>query len=262
MTRSRGNGTGCAGPVALWPVEALERLDPRAHLALEVRGADRLRAVGVFQGAGEQHEPLGRRVRIGGPDAFLLRGDDVRLPLVDRQPASGLANLGHVVDEHGTGPPLAVVANVDVIVQAGEAKGAQLGGASADPGTEFDRGADRLAGEGLQEGEAVRREQLRHHDIGERVADGVIGPRAAGALTGTDGDVAGEPGQHPARLGQAHLPAVSEKPRDEMDRRLASRLGELAGAFEVAQTCEEGLDVEAAERSGVGALVGAPGQVL
>ena len=146
-----------------------------------------------------------------------------------------------------------------VVVQAGVTQGAQFRGAPPGPGAELDRGADRLAGAGLQQGQAVRREQLRHHDLGERVADGIVRPRAAGALTGADGDVAGEPGQHSARLGQAHLPAVPEKPRDQVDRRLAPGLGQLAGALEVAETGQEGLDVEVAEHGGVGALVGAPG---
>ena len=108
-----------------------------------------------FSGGGGTARAARPAFRIGGPDAFLLGGDDVRLPLVDRQPAFGLANLGHVVDERGTGPAVAVVADVDVVVQAGEAKPAQLGGASACPGDELDRGADRLADEGLQESEAL-----------------------------------------------------------------------------------------------------------
>ena len=221
MTRSRGNGTG-------WPARSRSGPSRRSSASTQAR-ISRWRCEvpiafvpsGFFKGRGNSTSRSIGVSGIGGPDAFLLSGDDVRLPLVDRQPASGLANLGHVVDEHGTDPALAAVANVNVIVQAGEAKRAQLGGAPSDPGAEFDRGADRLAGEALQEGEAVRREQLRHHGIGQRVADGVIGPRAAGALTGPDGDVAGEPGQYPARLGEAHLPAVPEKPRDEMDRCLA-----------------------------------------
>ena len=174
---------------------------------------------------------------------------------------SVLPTLGMSWTSTGLDPALAVVADVDVIVQAGEAKGAQLGGAPADPGAEFDRGADRLAGEGLQEGEAVRREQLRHHDIGERVADGVVGPRAAGALTGPDGDAAGEPGQHPARLGQAHLPAVPEKPRDEMDRRLAAGLESWPERSRWPRRARKA-STSRGERSGAGALVGAPGQVL
>jgi hypothetical protein len=51
-----------------------------------------------------------------GLHALLLGGDDVRLPPVDRQAASGLADLGHVVDEHGAGPALAVVAGAGVMV--------------------------------------------------------------------------------------------------------------------------------------------------
>jgi len=66
---------------------------------------------------------------------------------------------------------------------------------------------------GLQEGEAFRREQLREHDLGERVADRVVRPRAAGPLAGADGDIAGQSGQHHARLGQAHLPAPAKTVR-------------------------------------------------
>ena len=94
------------------------------------------------------------------------------------------------------------------------------------------------------------------------MADGIVTPRAAGTLTGADGDVAGEPGQHPARLGQAHLPAVPQKPRDEMNRRLAPGPGQLAGPLKVAETGEEGLDIEVAEHSGVGALVGVGGWIF
>jgi hypothetical protein len=46
-------GDRLAGAVRLWPAEALERLDPGAHLALEVPGADRLGAVRVLQGTGD-----------------------------------------------------------------------------------------------------------------------------------------------------------------------------------------------------------------
>ena len=43
-------GDRLAGVVALWPVEALERLDPGAHLALEVRGPIALVPSGFFKG--------------------------------------------------------------------------------------------------------------------------------------------------------------------------------------------------------------------
>ena len=116
---------------ALDSVETGQGGDPGSHGPLQVRGGDGPGAVGVLQRPGEQRQVFGGRAGERGPDPGLLGGDDGRFPVVDRQPAAGLADLGHVVHEHRAGPALAVVADVLVVVQAGEVKRAQLGGAPA-----------------------------------------------------------------------------------------------------------------------------------
>ena len=107
---------------AFGAVQARQGGDPGSHGALQVRGRDGLGAVGVFQRPREQRQAFGGRAGEGGPDPALLGGNDDRLPVVDRQPAAGLEDLGHVVHEHRAGPALAVVAGLLVVVQAGEAE--------------------------------------------------------------------------------------------------------------------------------------------
>ena len=220
---------------------------------------DRLRAVGVLQGTREQNEPPGWRAGIGGPDACLLGSDDAGLSFVDREPAVRLAHLRHVVHEHRAGSACGVRIGVLVVVEAGVTQGAQLRGAPSDPGARLDRGADRLVG-GTPGGRGFpARAAARARSRGARGRP--RRPTAGGGAARRGGwrhRRAVRPAPRPARPG----PSPGTRKNRETRLTVVSRLGlELAGALEVAETGEEGLDLEVAERSGIGSLVGAPGQL-
>ena len=117
-----GERDRAAGGVSLGSVQTRQRGHPRPHHSLEVRGSDRLGALGVLQRPGEQRQASGRGLGEGGAHFLLLGNDDGRLPVMDREAAAGLDDLGHVVDEHGTGPAFAVLVGVLVVVEAGEAE--------------------------------------------------------------------------------------------------------------------------------------------
>src|SRR5450759_2057842 len=127
-------GQQAAVGAAVGPVQVGQRGDPDPHRALQGGSRQGLGAVGVGQGPREQREPVGRRVGKRCPYPGLLCGDDGRLPVVDRQPATVFADLGHVVHEHRAGSALPVLVDVFVVVQALEAQRAQLAGAPPDTG--------------------------------------------------------------------------------------------------------------------------------
>src|SRR5258706_7374765 len=75
---------------------------------------------GFFSGRGNSTRRSAGVCGERGADFLLLGEDDGRLPVMDREAAPGLEDLGHVVDEHGAGPALAVLTGVLVVVEAGE----------------------------------------------------------------------------------------------------------------------------------------------
>ncbi|MGH3260214.1 MAG: hypothetical protein ACRDOU_33250 [Streptosporangiaceae bacterium] len=103
-----------------------------------------------------------------------------------------LAHLGHVVHEHRAGPALPVGAEVLVVVQAVEAKRAQLAGASPDTCTEFDGRPHRRSGQVLQSVQVARVEQLADHGLGQCPAGLVIAVRATRAFGASQYHVAGQ----------------------------------------------------------------------
>lgn len=115
------------------------------------------------------------------------------------------------------------MAGVLVVVDAVKVQGAQFGSAPPDAGPKLDRSADSGAGQGVEQGQVARREQLGHHEFGQGTAHGVVGPGTAGTLALPDSDVARSPGEGPARLAKPHLPAVPQEPRNQVDRCTASR---------------------------------------
>ena len=225
-------------------------------------GSQRFDAVGVGQRPREQRQPVGRRVGKPGPDPGLLRGDQGRLPVVDRKTAAVLADLGHVVHEHRAGPALPVLVEVLVVVQAVPAQRAQFAGAPPNPGGELDGRPHARARQQLQTLQVVRVEQLGEHHLGQGPADLVVSARVVEAFGAAQHHVGGQRCEHATGLGQAHLPAVAQETADQVQRRHADAAGDGAGSFQVAQAGQEAGHVGVGQGGRVGPGVVAPCQVF
>jgi hypothetical protein len=204
-----GKGQQAAVGAAVGPVQVGQRRDPGPHRALQVGSRQGLGAVGVGQGPREQREPVGRRVGKRCPYPGLLCGDDGRLPVVDRQPATVFADLGHVMHEHRAGSALPVLVDVFVVVQTLEAQRAQLAGAPPDTGSELDGRPHARPGLLLQALQVVRVEQLADHRLRQGTADLVVTAQPAGTFRAAQHHIGRQRGEYATGLGQTHLPAVA-----------------------------------------------------
>ena len=148
--RSRGNGTGCP---AVSRSGASRRGRALTHWRMARWSCD-VRSGRVPSGlvSGRGNRASSRRGVVGNWAATLACWARMMsgLSFVDREPASDLVDLGHVVDEHRAAPMLTVGVDVVVVVEAVEGERAQLGGPSADTGSELDRCADGGPGELLR----------------------------------------------------------------------------------------------------------------
>ena len=132
-----------------------QRVTQQAHDPSQVAGVHRPGAARVAVKPREQPQLGGWGVGIALADPPLLGGDQLGGLLVDRQPAAGPGDLGHVVDEHRQLAGLAVVVDLRVEVQAVPGQDAELVRAPAGVGQQLDSDPHPLAVHLLQQRERV-----------------------------------------------------------------------------------------------------------
>ncbi len=166
------------------------------------------------------------------------------------------------MDQHRAAAHGAVGAGVLVVVQTVETKPAQLGGAPADPGQQFDGGPPRAAGQRLEGGEILRVEQRVEHPLGQRPPDVLLFVVARRPVTPTQRDLVGQAGERAAGAGQTHRAGFAQETRQRAHHLVAAVAGQGAGGLQPGESGQERLHVGPVQGTRRRAVVGAAGQML
>ena len=171
---------------------------------------------GLRRGVGSSFSFSGRGVGKALPDPLLLVGDHRGGGLADRQPPAEPVGFDVVVDQYGAAVFVAgqaVQRQIEDVLGAAAGVDAELGG---------DPDLDRFEGVevGAQDG----------HDLRWQVTAGLAAFGIGGDIAALDGEVPGQPGRGPARVGSA--PGRGSRPstsRTSRQMHVAAVAADLAG---------------------------------